>query len=284
MACLNHGEAVKLIALDLDGTLLNADSGVSEGNRRALQYARQRGIHVVASTGRPLSALPLALFREIGIKYAVATNGASVYNLDEERCLFEKVFPVETAVEILSKVEGLPVHVTAHVGGRGYCPKETRQYIPELLISDSMKEIYLNTREFIPGLVEWIRDEQKAVQKITMNFLEKDGVLLHREEMEAYLKGRGDVSAVCGGWFNLETTVKGVDKGISLLELAHKLGIGPGEIMAVGDSENDLSMLKVAGIAVAMGNGTESVKGIADYVTLTNVEDGVAAAIYHYVR
>lgn len=284
MAGKNHGEPVKLIALDMDGTLLNNASVVSKGNQEALRYAFAHGAEVVISTGRPISAISVETFRSMNIRYAITTNGAAVFDLFENRCIEEYGLPKDVAMEILERARGLKLHLTAHIDNVGYCPIETRDYVPDLLIPESMKQIYMETRKFIPDFWEFVKNNPAPVQKITLNFLRENGVLLHREEMESYLMGRDDVSCVCGGSLNLETTNLGVDKGNALVKLGEKLGIDVAQIMAMGDSGNDMSMLKAAGIAVSMGNGAEEVKAVADYVSVSNEEDGVAKAIYHYLK
>ena len=123
------------------------------------------------------------------------------------------------------------------------------------------------------------------LQKMTVNFqTDENGVLIDREDVRLFLTSNPDITVVCGGYNNLEFTRKGVDKGQGLIHLANYLGIPIEETMAIGDTENDLEILKTAGISVAMGNSIEDIKKLADYVTLTNEEDGVAHAIEHFLE
>ena len=120
---------------------------------------------------------------------------------------------------------------------------------------------------------------------MTVNFqTDENGVLIDREDVRLFLASNPDITVVCGGYNNLEFTRKGVDKGQGLIHLANYLGIPIEETMAIGDTENDLEILKTAGISVAMGNSIEDIKKLADYVTLTNEEDGVAHAIEHFLK
>ena len=122
------------------------------------------------------------------------------------------------------------------------------------------------------------------VEKITVNFKEEKGVLLWEKEIRERLSEEFPGYAVVKGIpTNLEITVGGATKGNAILHLGELLGIKREEIMVCGDSQNDMEMIKAAGLGVAMGNAAPEVKEAADYITLTNEEDGVAAAIEKFV-
>ena len=122
------------------------------------------------------------------------------------------------------------------------------------------------------------------VEKITVNFKEKDGILLWEKEIRERLsKEFPDCAVVKGVPTNLEITDEQATKGNAILKLGELLGISREEIMVCGDSQNDMEMIKAAGLGVAMGNAMPEVKKAADYITLSNEEDGVAAAIEKFV-
>jgi hydroxymethylpyrimidine pyrophosphatase-like HAD family hydrolase len=118
---------------------------------------------------------------------------------------------------------------------------------------------------------------------MTLNFYpDEQGVYTDREKVRRFLLDYPSVDFVSGGYNNLEITRAGTNKGIGLHRLAEILGVDPAGTMAIGDSENDLAILKAAGIGVAMGNATDALKAQADYITASNEEDGVACAIERF--
>ena len=121
------------------------------------------------------------------------------------------------------------------------------------------------------------------MQKATLNFQYQDGEYLNRKEVKAYLQACPDINVVDGGFSNLEFTRTGVCKATGLEMLTEYLNISIENVMAIGDSENDIEMLETAGCGIAMGNALDSVKAVAKDVTLGNDEDGVAAAIEKYI-
>ncbi|MBQ7372300.1 MAG: HAD hydrolase family protein [Blautia sp.] len=141
-----------------------------------------------------------------------------------------------------------------------------------------------DTRTRVESLPEYLREKKENVQKITLNFYPVgDGTYWDRDWAIELLSGYPEVSFLTGGYHNLEFTKAGVKKGPGLLFLAGHLGIPLEETMAVGDTENDLDILRTAGLGVAMGNAQESVKQTADFITRTNEESGVAYALRRMV-
>jgi hypothetical protein len=119
---------------------------------------------------------------------------------------------------------------------------------------------------------------------MTLNFYpDGQGGFTDREKVHKYLLSNPAIDVVSGGYHNLEFTRAGVNKGVGLHRLAEILGVDPAATMAIGDTENDLSIIRAAGIGVAMGNATDTVKAQADYITSSNEEDGVACAIEHFI-
>ena len=119
---------------------------------------------------------------------------------------------------------------------------------------------------------------------MTLNFYPEGGIFKDREEVRKYLESNPAVTTVSGGYNNLEFTRADVNKGVGLQKMAQLLDIPVTQTMAVGDTENDLAIIRAAGFGVAMGNATAAVKSAADYVTTSNDEDGVATAIAHFLR
>ena len=147
-----------------------------------------------------------------------------------------------------------------------------------------MKEYLRSSRKVVDSLPEFVLQEAQGPQKLVLMFLkDQNGQPIDSAEAIRITEEYEQFSFVSGGVGNIEIMDRAVGKGTALLELGRLLGIAQEEIMAVGDSENDLDMIRKAGLGVAMANGEEIVRRHADVLTLSNDEDGAAAAIEQYV-
>ncbi len=274
---------IKLVALDLDGTLFNNESRVSAGNQSALQAAARRGICAVISTGRPFYGIPFEQVKDCGFQYAITANGSAVYEFPSGKCLYENCMEPELILPILSFLLTKDIHMDVFIDGRPYSPLSCLAAGQKLPLPPSLKKYVLETRTRLEDLPGFIAQNHLNVQKMTLNFYpDGNGGFTDRDEVRDYLLSNPDVVSVSGGYHNLEFTKAGVSKGIALSWLAKHLNIPMECTMAVGDTENDLAILEAAGIGVAMGNALPDVKAAADDVTLTNEQDGVAAALRKY--
>lgn len=276
--------SIKLIALDLDGTLFNNQGQITKKNKKVIKRANDAGTHVVISTGRPLIGIPLEQFEGTGIQYAITTNGSGVYEIATGRCIYEDSMPTEMIMPILSYLLTKDIHMDAFIDGKAFSPEQCRENAYRLDVPESLKHYILNTRIRVPDLPSFIQEKKLSVQKMTLNFYPlSDGTYKDREEVRKYLLSNPNISSVCGGYHNLEFTRAGVHKGIGLIKLAEYLQIPMEDTMAIGDTENDFQIINTAALGVAMGNATDEIKEAADYITLSNEEDGVAAAISHFL-
>lgn len=270
----------KLVALDLDGTLFNNESIISQRNKTAIQKATASGIHVVISTGRPFCGIPFSQIEGTGIRYALTANGSAIYEISTGKCLYEACLPNEVTFPILDFLLSKEVHMDAFIEGKGYSPQKCLPTGLKLPIPPSIKEYVINTRTRVEDLKAYMQEHHLKMQKMTINFIrDEKGELKHRKEVYEFLSSNPAISCVSGGYNNLEYTRSDVNKGTGLTQLAKLLDIPVGETMAIGDTENDIAIIRAAGIGVAMGNATPAVKEIADCITLSNEEDGVACML-----
>ena len=276
--------AVKLIALDLDGTLFNSQSQISAHNIDTIKKANEAGATVVISTGRPYSGLPFEQLKGSGIRFAITTNGSAIYEIESGKCLFEEAMDEEIILPILDFLLTKDIHMDAFIGGKGYTPVQCVAAGQKLANPPALKHYILNTRVRVDNLPLFIHENQLKVQKMTLNFYPEGDVFKDREEVRKYLESNPAVTTVSGGYNNLEFTRVDVNKGVGLQKMAQLLDIPVTQTMAVGDTENDVAIIRAAGVGVAMGNATAAVKSAADYITTSNDEDGVAAAIAHFLR
>ena len=275
---------IKLVALDLDGTLFDNSSRISKRNLSAIRSITDKGIHVVISTGRPFEGIPFDQIKGTGINYAITANGSGIYEISTGKCLYENAMDEELVTPILNFLLTRDIHMDAFIGGKGYTPIQCVETAQKLTVPSSIKNYIITTRTRLDNILQFIHENQLKVQKMTLNFYPAaDGTLIDRETVRKFLVSNPSITTVCGGYNNLEFTRADANKGVGLRKLAEILGVNPDATMAIGDTENDLAIIEAAGIGVAMGNATDAVKARADYVTTTNTKDGVAAAIEHFI-
>ena len=275
---------IKLVALDLDGTLFDNSSRISKRNLTAIRSITDKGIHVVISTGRPFEGIPFDQIKGTGINYAITANGSGIYEISTGKCLYEHAMDEELVTPILNFLLTRDIHMDAFIGGKGYTPIQCVETAQKLTVPSSIKNYIITTRTRLDNILQFIHENQLKVQKMTLNFYPAaDGTLIDRETVRKFLVSNPSITTVCGGYNNLEFTRADANKGVGLRKLAEILGVNPDATMAIGDTENDLAIIEAAGIGVAMGNATDAVKARADYVTTTNTKDGVAAAIEHFI-
>ena len=275
---------IKLVALDLDGTLFDNSSHISERNLTAIRSITDKGIHVVISTGRPFEGIPFDQIKGTGINYAITANGSGIYEISTGKCLYENAMDEELVTPILNFLLTRDIHMDAFIGGKGYTPVQCVETAQKLTVPSSIKNYIITTRTRLDNILQFIHENQLKVQKMTLNFYPAaDGTLIDRETVRKFLVSNPSITTVCGGYNNLELMRADANKGVGLRKLAEILGVNPDATMAIGDTENDLAIIEAAGIGVAMGNATDAVKARADYVTTTNTKDGVAAALEHFV-
>lgn len=275
---------IQLVALDLDGTLLQNNGQISEYTKQKIHDAVQGGVTVVISTGRPYVGLPLKAAEELGIRYAITTNGAGIYEIPSKKCLKEESFSPEFAAEILQKLLQKHLHLDAFINGEAYTQTSTLEMIPHLSMPESTKKYILKTRTVVPDLPGYIVSHGLKLQKSTLNFeADSNGIYIDRKETKELLESYSQLKVVSGGYHNLEFTKAGISKAAGLHFLCDYLHIPVENTMVCGDTQNDLDILEAAGFAVAMGNATEEIKAAADYVTSSCDEDGVGRAIAKFV-
>ena len=265
---------IRLIALDLDGTLLTTDKHLTERNLAALRRASEQGIWIVPVTGRIFLGLPQAVLDWPFLKFAILSNGAAVYDVESDRMLCRAEIPLKQAVEIMAWLDGQPLIYDCYMEGRGYMTeamwRQIEVYAASPIVVDYMKSI----RTPVPELKAHIRAHGSDIQKIQAFCRDED--TQRRLLRHIPFPGIAVSSSVPR---NVEINHESATKGRALLALAEHLGLRREQTMAFGDGLNDITMIESAGIGVAMGNAVDAVKRVADEITATNDEDGVAAVV-----
>ena len=276
---------IKLLALDVDGTLFDNAGQIPEKNIRAIQKAQEAGVTVVVASGRDYDGVPHDQLKEVAMPYLITTNGAAVYRTADRICLDEHCLPAEKLLSIFEFILQREVYMTVFIDGHNYTPVSVYDYVWRLGLPEHIVNHFLEGRHELPDLLSYVKSGKAKIQKVTLNFIPAaDGTFLHRDEIWNLLTACPDICVVDGGFHNIEFTAANVNKGLGLRFIAKELGISIEETMAVGDSGNDAEMLMAAGLGVAMGNASKEIKAISDVITLTNEECGVAHAIEKYIR
>ncbi len=271
---------IRLIAFDLDGTLLNQQKKLSARNREALVSCIQQGISVVPATGRPASGIPDFIRQIPGVRYGILTNGARVADLADGTIISEQLIHWKQACKVMEFLSQYPVAYDPYIGSRGKMEARFRNHLDRYGLPKVMQELVLSTRDQVEDELAYVQQEKLPVEKI--NVFISDAAL--RMELWEKLGQFEDLIVTSSLEYNLEINSAFATKGEGLKKLAEHLGISTRQTMAFGDGSNDLSMIQEAGIGVVMANGMDLLKKEADYITLSNEEDGVAAAIQHFLN
>ena len=281
---MKSNNKIKLLALDVDGTLFDNTGHIPEQNIKAIKKAQEAGVTVVVASGRDYDGVPHDQLEEVAMPYLITTNGAAVYRTADRTCLDEHCLPAEKLLSIFEYILDREVYMTVFIDGHNYTPVQVYDYVWRLGLPEHIVGHFLEGRHELPDLLAYAKSGNAKIQKVTLNFIPaSDGTFLHRDEIWDMLTACPASCVVDGGFHNIEFTAANVNKGLGLHFLAKELGISMEETMAVGDSGNDAEMLKAAGLGVAMGNASKAIKDISDVVTLTNEECGVAHAIETYI-
>ena len=274
---INQGTAkhfpFRAIALDLDGTLTNHDKVVTPRTRQALLKAQEQGAIIILASGRPTYGIvPVAECLELEKRggYILSYNGGNIVNAKTGEKLFSQFLP-DAVIPILYKYAR--EHRYALLG---YAGNEIITEMPDdPYVKEESRINKMNIRK-VDNLFETLEPHPT---KLLMTGDPTD-MIKAEEELVEILGEKMDIFRSAP--FFLELVPKGIDKAQSLLRLLSKINLTPADLMAFGDGYNDLSMLKLAGVGVAMANAAPEVRADADYVTLSNEEDGVAAALLHF--
>ena len=270
---------IRVIALDLDGTLLDSDKNLSDANRAALVAAAARGVEIVPTTGRFFGGMPESVRSLPFVRYAITINGAQVYDSALSATIIREEIPLATALEIMRYLDGFDVIYDCYQDdwGRMTASMQDRaaDYAPDAHYLKMIREL----RKPYPDLKRYLEAQGRDVQKV-MLFARDPKV---RDEIGAGLRERfRNIVTATSTFNNLEVNNANAHKGLALRRFAEHLGLGIENCMAFGDGMNDFTMVRDAGIGVAMANASPELRAVARHVTLSNDEDGVAAALREF--
>lgn len=270
---------IRLIALDLDGTLLNSDKQLTQQNAQALACAAARGIEIVPTTGRFFSGMPEIIRSLPYLHYAITINGAAVYDVRQDADIARAEIPLPLAVEIMRYLDTLPVIYDCYMNNWGWMTRAMQLRADAFAPDEHYLRMIRNLRTPVDDLKSYLLETGRDVQKIQLFLTDPALRMTLLRQLGGQFEGLCVSSSVPN---NIEINSTDANKGEALRKLAAHLGLDISRTMAIGDGLNDLSMLRAAGIGVAMENACPEAKHAADYVTGSCDESGVAAAIRRF--
>lgn len=287
----------KLIAIDLDGTLFDSYGKVSNKNREAIKYAINKGIEVVLTSGRePQSVKQTSL--NLGIQnYLIAGNGASIYSIEENKSIFASYLEKNKVLDIIQMCKKNSIFVNIYTN-RGIITERLEYNVKVFNSENNYKTIQKRTSiEIVKNIYEYINEHELEILKIIIcddnkivfnNIIKKikkiSGINVLDIEHMSKKRIKAGTQEINVEYFYTEITKEKTDKWNALKFLIEKLQIKPEEVICVGDNLNDRQMIENAGLGISMENSALAVLKIGDYITSDNNSDGVAKAIYKFLR
>ena len=273
---MNH--TTKMIFLDLDGTLFDDCKNIPEYNSTAIHEALSQGHKVIICTGRPLCSAK-RLFPQLGMNrdgcYAITFNGGLIYDIFREQTILKQALPAEQAKYLFQKAEEQGIYMQAYSDNTVLCPSDRKEGL------DYSNRLKIE-REIVSDIYERIEHEKSCKILAIVESPEHQRLEAFRESLADWSKDKVNMFFSCNEY--LEIVPLGISKGDAVRFLANHLNIPIANTIAVGDAENDTTMLQAAALGVAMKNATPEIKQIAGYVTeLDNNQGGVGEVIYKFM-
>jgi Cof subfamily protein (haloacid dehalogenase superfamily) len=283
----------KLIAIDLDGTLLNSYGQVSERNREALKKAQEKGIQIVLASGRSTNSVK-NMANELGNNnYIICGNGSLVYDLRNEDIIYDKFIEKKKALQIIKICEQNSIYYNVYTENMVIAKTLSNNvlfYHQENANKPDSRKTKINLVENIYDYIENLENENILKFTISDNsniifnsIIKKLRDIKNIDVLDVAHMSRKIIKSgteeVEIAYYYTEITNENVDKWNATKWLAEKLNISNEEIIGIGDNVNDKLLIENAGLGVAMGNSAPYIKEIADRVVATNNEDGVAQII-----
>ena len=280
---------IKIIALDLDGTLLDSEKRLSDVNRDALARAAEKGILIVPTTGRFFGMMPPAVRDLPFVRYAITINGAQVYDRETDMAIVRDEIPLEMAIQVMELLDRHDVIYDCYRQNWGWMTAALQDKAADYATNEHYLKMVREFRKPVPELKAHLRETAADgdVQKV-MLFARNTQVsglssqVLDAIRLEVAAKFP-EIKVTSSTWNNIELNVRSAHKGNALRRFAEHLGLGLANCMAFGDGMNDFTMVEQAGLGVAMANAEPEVKRVAKWVAPSNDEDGVAAGIARFL-
>ena len=270
-------EKIKILAFDMDHTLLNDKGELSEKNHLCLRRAVEKGFHIVIATGRVFSAFPKTILDMPEFRYVITSNGARIVDLQSRETIYSNLLTRKAVEDALPWISDFDVMKEVFFNHEVYADKHCIADLPRYgIFSERSQKYVLETRKPVDDTVALIKENADILENINLIFSDQQKRMQYWNELK---KNKG-LKVVSSMPFNIELGGQTTSKASALEALAARFGFGHENIMSFGDSSNDAEMLAASAIGVAMGNAVQELKEVADYIAQTNEQDGVANALF----
>lgn len=272
---------IKLVALDLDDTLLNSDGKLSLYSRQVLVQLSAQGITVVIASGRPYTSLPLSILSIPGVEYVVTSNGAAIYRVSSGKRLHGFTLSCDAVKKILTVTEGEPVLLETFIDGIAYADA---RYVsdPVRYGAGERAVTYIRrTRHSVENIRDFIRENCGKLDSIDIICPQPEWKAVYRQRLEA---AGAAVYMTTSCRQLLEISDRQAGKESALRYLCTQLNLQPAECVAFGNAENDIGMLRFAGLGIAVANGTPACLQAADKICGDNDSDGPERFLNQFIK
>jgi len=282
----------KLVAIDLDGTMLNQYGIVTEKTKQAIEKVQQKGIEVIIASGRPIDSIKTIAKEIKSEKYFISGNGAIIYDIAKGEIIYKNTLKKQKVLEIVKICEENSIYYNI------YTEKEivakslqcnVLYYHKENAFKKEEEKTHIN---IVDNVYDYIANRNENIVKITIcdnNQTIFNSIIRKLKEVEeieildvSHMSRkiiRQGTEEIPIEYFYTEISAKNVDKWNAIEYLKEKMNIKTEEIIAIGDNINDKNMIEKAGLGIAMGQSHPGIKAIANQITTSNIEDGVAQAL-----
>ena len=280
------GKDIHIVALDLDGTLLDSEKRLSEANREALARAAARGVLIVPTTGRFFGMMPPAVRDLPFVRYAITINGAQVYDRETDTALVRDEIPLATALGVMELLDRHDVIYDCYRQNWGWMTAALQDKAADYATNEHYLKMVREFRKPVSELKAHLRETAADgdVQKIMLFSRRDDRDARALKAIAAEMAQKfPEIKVTASTWNNIELNIRTAHKGNALKRFAEHLGFGLENCMAFGDGMNDFTMVEAAGLGIAMANAEPEVKRVAKWIAPSNDEDGVAKGIDRWI-
>lgn len=270
----------KIVASDLDGTLLGDDQTISAENMQAIKEMCRMGVEFVPTTGRCLSEIPEKLIKSQDVRYIITSDGAAVLDKSLGKMIFTYYIPKEDVEFIFNTVKSYNFYPLVHQCGDNHYDvrKHSTAFLDKCRVGQSFRNVVESFAVAVDDYDAFLK-RSNEIEMICI-FFESDEAL---SECKRILMERGSLFVSQSDANNLEIYSSAAGKGNTLATLATSLGVDISDVIAVGDSDNDITLLKTAGLGLAMNNASSDLKEIADEVICNNSEHSARYILENYI-
>lgn len=272
---------IKLAATDLDGTLISSNGEISNKNFEAMENAMNNGLYVVPTTGRSFYEMPESLREKKTYTHCICSNGAVIFDRDGKE-IWKSAFSKAETMELFSILSEYDTMIEVYTKGTPVTEKSklTKESYIHYRVEENYHDVLTATRKGTENLESFLTENDEGAEMFNIFFSDAD----ERKEAFERIGKLNNVELTTSMESNMEILQRSVNKGSSLTMLCEKLNVKKEEVMAMGDSRNDLTLLSAAGTALAVANACDDLKQVADEVICSCDESVMAYALSRFVQ